>query len=258
MTLEDIIFYPTFKEENHSRMKSFQSILYTNNPDFANYHLAFERLFAEVCLIRGDNISLVNLPIQDNTEDSSLFSLFMGVNKHSRKRVEMSQEFFATYEKHPDSFLSLECEQTEYYRYYKEWIYKKATTPRNPLKKAFKNRDLENKIRQHVKDYVMMFDNIKKHGTLVGNSKSIDYSTQLTCYDLPWCFKYHNYYKERDGAHRRAILKYLGMKEIPTLVFDFNEINEEFVAQKSSLNYIVENFKWYQRIINKNVEYLTN
>lgn len=79
--------------------------------------------------------------------------------------------------------------------------------------------------------FLDMFDNMKAAGGLVSASKGADAgSAPWRPTDLPWAIDYFGIVKKRDGSHRRAVYRYLGLDRIPTIVVDFAAIPDDVVA----------------------------
>jgi hypothetical protein len=95
-----------------------------------------------------------------------------------------------------------------------------------------------------------MLENFRNSGgLLVSNSKSSKPSGHLRYYDLPWAIDYFGYVKERDGAHRRATLYYLGQQSVPTLVLNFSKIDDKDVTTMTENKILRENFSKFRAMV---------
>ncbi len=106
-----------------------------------------------------------------------------------------------------------------------------------------------------ARERVAMLENFRNSGgRLVSNSKSGHPSDHLRYFDLPWAFDYFGYVKERDGAHRRATLHYLGQPSIPTLVLNFSKVTPDVCASVTKIKTLPADFSRFRAMVQSIVE----
>lgn len=244
LQLSDITFLDSVDETAHPRYKSVSGYIVSNATEFAAYHQVFERLVAEIGMMTDRNVQIRQIPLAPDPLENTLFARLVGINQHNNERKVLTEEFLSRYdEAGADRFFSKAMKETGYYRY----CLKNATRKKPGKAEAA----VETHLDQHMREFVFMYENMKKAGGLVPNARREPSEGKNTdrfqYYDLPWAIDYLGYVKKRDGAHRRAVAAYIGLESLPMLVFDFGRLQPDDL--KSCNPYIQEHFGWYRELI---------
>ena len=221
------------------------------NKNFSTYHEFFERAFVEPCIKSGiyTKLKFHNISTFKNIDNDFL----IGNNLNVFNRCRFSREFFDLYEKNGDKFFF----KNKLYRstkYYEDLCVKFGRfNTNNPFKKyLIENRNKKNIIKR-LKEYILMYNTMKKNNTLIPNMKKENNKTDIYYpSDFPWSIKYSDYIRHRDGSHRRSIAFYLKWNELPTLEFEFDLIKQNFLEKYDNLLY--EYFSIYKKIIEDRIK----
>lgn len=215
----------------------------TKKLDFNEYREVFERCFVEVQIMRGAIGSIRPVKIINTPLENTKFAEIMGINKISNFRVNCAKEFFDLYEKYGEKdFLKKYVYDTEFY--------KQAAERRKYRKSIFPTPKRQ---KNNLKKFLRMYENMKKIGNLVPNSRSekIRYDIYHP-EDFPWAINYFGYIKNRDGSHRRMIMHYFGSETIDSIVVDFEKITREDLKEMPSFLY--DNFEWFYNEVKSKYE----
>jgi hypothetical protein len=247
LAIGEVHFDRAFSFQQSNRFASVQALLRTGRPEFAIYHECFERLVCETLIARGQCTTLEALPALPAAEPLSRLRFLVGYNNHSPERVRQANEFFGRYEANEADFIPKKLYlSTEYGQHVLAHAVdssaRRRKLPTWSLELLAK-RNVDAKVRR----FVNIFRNIKRAERLVGSADKDKPSATLHHYDVPWAIKYGDYYRLRDGAHRRSVYAYLGEPLIPTLVADFDAITAEMLEPFPQ--YLSEHFKWYKAVI---------
>ncbi|MGB0455267.1 MAG: hypothetical protein ACPGJV_16285 [Bacteriovoracaceae bacterium] len=251
--MKDIKFNKNFKVEDHSAFQKFKLVFQSENPEFITFHEIFERLVCEVSIIRGECTNLEMVAIKPEEKETSLFEYLIGVNYHSEKRTKMLEELLKTCENesesdylNPQKYMKL-----EYCLFYFDHTLRNAGNLSKRLPHFIRVQKAHKSIQKQLKRIRTMFFSLKNAESLVGHADQEGGDKTLNYYDIPWAIRYGEVIKRRDGAHRRAIMKYLGHEKIPTLVCDYKEVTQK---AKSFVNnsFILNNIDWYSQILDQN------
>jgi hypothetical protein len=173
------------------------------------------------------------------------------MGNHSRQEARYSNlsNFFEQYDRtQPHLFFSKKLYlETQYFKNEILPQSKRLFTRSLRLLNSLAGRDPYERI---AREKVTMLENFRNSkGQLVSNSRSSQPSDRLRYFDLPWAIDYFGYVKERDGAHRRATLHYLGEQSIPTLVLDFSRIDPKVCAQATDNKILRANFLKFRAMV---------
>ena len=220
--------------------------------DFETYRVLFEKCFIEVGIMKG-NLGEVNpVPLTPAPAEDTDFALKMGLNEHSKTRVESAHELFSLYEEHGEREFLRE-------KMYKQTNYWVTITE---SKETFLSRSL--KIIKRVDEdekrmlrILQMFNNMKIIRNLV--PKSLDGKIEYDIFhpeDFPWSINYFGCIKRRDGSHRRMVMKYFGAETVDEIVVDFESITLDDLD--GCLPYLKNNFEWFYSEVMKASKELTH
>jgi hypothetical protein len=246
MNLSEIHFSSRISLEEHARYSGFKSLL--GLPDFAAYREVFERGWAEISIMCGEGLNLLDLKISGEPPDSTLLVNLMGANLHAPRRVRFAKEFFDAYESVDKKvFLREFVFRTEYVKDILGFEEDRIADLKGIRLVRARNRIKKN-VNYRISSFLNLYENMKKFGTIVGDAHKVHERVPLlSSMDLPWAIDYFGYIKLREGAHRRAIANYLGWETIPTLVFDFGQVTRGVL--KEAHPYIRDNFKWFAELV---------
>ncbi len=241
------IEFDEFKIFNNNRFNYLKSNFLLNK-NFSTYHEFFERSFVEPCISSGIYTKLKFHKVKNYLNMKNDF--LIGNNLNALNRCKYAKEFFSLYEKSGEKvfFKKKMFKSTKYYHdlYFK---LNKIET-RNSLKKVLINYKNNRVILERIKEYIVMYKVMKKNNSLLPKIKNEKIKKE--CFypsDFPWAIKYSNYIRHRDGSHRRSIAFFLGWKTLPTLEFQFDLIEKNFLKKYSNLLY--QYFPIYKKIINE-------
>jgi hypothetical protein len=244
--LDEIEFASRLELESHPRFAAFNRSIGLR--DFTAYREVFERGWAELSIMCGENVRLEQLPVSDvEPADDPLVNL-MGVNSHSPKRVKFATEFFSEYERlGRKAFLDGGKKRTDYFADLVETAeVRMRGLPR--VRRVLEKRKIMREINGRIATFLNVYENMKRFNSLVGGAHVLhDTAPNLKPTDVPWAIDYRGYVKLRDGAHRRAAARGLGWPTIPTLIFEFDRIDSKDFAQAHP--YIRDNFRWFVDIV---------
>lgn len=246
MTIEKINFLPRIDLSHHPRYGEFSQLI--GKRDFSAYREVFERGWAETSILCGQKVRLEEVAITQEGPPSSLLINLLGVNEHGPRRVRLTREFFDDYERLGEvPFIKQRAFQTSYVLDLQGTVEGRRSGLRG-LRKLLARRNQQQEVRTKIDRFLNIYENMKKFGTVVGQAWEIHSNPPpLTPSDLPWAIDYLGYLKLRDGAHRRAAANYLGWESIPTLVFEFDQVNERELELAHP--YIRDNFNWFDRLV---------
>jgi hypothetical protein len=248
IAIGEVHFDKSFPFQRSRHYTSLLPLLRTKRPEFAIYHECFERLVCETLIARGELTTLELLPSNPDDEALSARRFLVGFNNHSPLRVRQSRELFARFEADEADFIAKKRYlSTEYAQYFLAHEVERLADARKNVPRwglsLLARRNLHGKVGR----FINIFSNVKKAGRLVGAADRPQPVATLRHYDVPWAIKYGDYYRLRDGAHRRSVYAYLGEAAVPTLVVDFDRIAAEHLQPFPE--YLYEHFKWYKEVI---------
>ena len=248
MKLNDIAFKSRIPIEAHPRYPEIRRLIGLR--DFAAYREVFERGWAETSILAGESTRLEDLQVTSAEPTAKAFAHLMGVNEHALRRVRLAQEFFELYERvGRDRFLKEFAIRTGYVQ---DIIAHMAnrTLDRDGIRGFLDQRRQSKRIQHRIITFSNLYENMKRHGALVGQAHTLhDTPPPLRATDLPWAIDYGGYVKLREGAHRRAAASALGWTSIPTLVFEFQSVNEDTLGNAHP--YIRDNLDWFTDIMHR-------
>ena len=189
----------------------------------------------------GEFMRLEELPIAEEEPPNTPLVNLMGVSQHSPLRVRLAREFFN------------ECERVGRSRFLKEVAIKTGCGQNldviaDHMTSGLKGIRFLKGIQHRIANYLNTYANMKRFGTLVGRANMPqEDSPPLTPMNVPWAIDYRGYVKLRDGAHWRAAAHYLGWKNMPTLVFEFDRVTKD--GLENAHPYIRDNFDWFAELV---------
>lgn len=232
--------------------KAFENIV---EGDFDSYRELFERCFVEKGIMTGQLGSIRPVSLEHDPYEDTEFGKLMGVNQLCNNRISWAKEFFDLYEACGRSeFLRHRMYETTYYKETFKLLSGNACGLKGYLVKLQKLRIRKLKYERKIINILLnMYENMKIANGLVASAKNPKGNNkEWYYYDFPWAIDYFGYIKKRDGSHRRMIAKYLGLKEIDTIVVDFASLTKEDL--KDSLPYLGDNFEWFYTTVKKERE----
>lgn len=240
--MRDIRFDPCPTAEDLPRFLELRR--HIGIPDFAAYRELFERAWAERLLLSGKCVEVRQLPPDYTPAQDHPFHVLMAVNEHTGAKGRTAVEFLDQYERlGRKRFLSKAAESTGYARFMLSSI-ECSVGSRIPGLSRFR---VQRALLARMLSFLVLYDNMKLAGQVVGAGRTPGGSAELQARDLPWAIDYLGYVKLCDGAHRRAIASYLGWKAIPTLVLDFQQVTEEELANAPS--WLRQSFPIFHEIV---------
>ena len=243
------IEYEKFEKSHQNKFNNLK-MNFLINKNFTSYHEWFERSFVETCIKSG---IFTKLKLHDVKDFSKIDQDFLiGNNQNVENRAKFSRQFFSLINLHGEVnfFKNKIYENTNYYIDLKTKLALKM--PKNYLKKMMYNYKSKQMILKRVKEYFLMYENMKKFNSLMPNMKNKVIRKKIYLpSDLPWAIKYKKFIRHRDGSHRRSLAFYLKWKKLPTLEFQFDLIEKEFLKKHDDILY--DYFPIYKKIINDRV-----
>ena len=235
----NIEYHDEYSIEDNVRCKACMSSIDDKELDFQMYKEMFERCIIEVGIMKGTLGTVRPVPLAQGSEDETDFAMKMGVNKHSKARVNSALEFFDLYEKHGErEFLKKKkYKQTNY------WFISTKES-RMSLSKIINMFISDYEDKKRLGPFLQMYKNMSIIRDLVPNAlnNKIKYSVYHPN-DFPWSINYFGHIKRRDGSHRRMIMKYFGAETVDEIVVDFDKITKDDL--NGSIPYLKDNFEWF-------------
>lgn len=235
----NIEYHDDYSIEDNVRCKACMSSIDDKELDFQMYKEMFERCIIEVGIMKGTLGTVRPVPLAQGSEDETDFAMKMGVNKHSKARVNSALEFFDLYEKHGErEFLKKKkYKQTNY------WFISTKES-RMSLSKIINMFISDYEDKKRLGPFLQMYKNMSIIRDLVPNAlnNKIKYSVYHPN-DFPWSINYFGHIKRRDGSHRRMIMKYFGAETVDEIVVDFDKITKDDL--NGSIPYLKDNFEWF-------------
>ena len=223
--------------------------------DFDSYRGLFERCFVEVGIMTGQLGSIRPVSLEPDPYENTEFGKLMGVNQLCNNRILWAKEIFDLYEAcGRKEFLKNRMYETTYYKETFKALNSNVGGLKGYLFKLQKLRIRKLKYERNIINILLnTYENMKIANGLVPSAKNPKGNNQeWFYYDFPWAIDYFGYIKKRDGSHRRMIAKYLGLREIDTIVVDFASLTKEDL--KDSLFYLRDNFEWFYTTVKKERE----
>ena len=239
----DIKFYNDYTIKHNVRCKTCKASLDENKLDFDEYREIFERCYIEVGIMKGTLGTIRPVSLTQDHMDETDLAKKMGLNKHSKARVNSALEFFDLYEKHGErEFLNKKMyKQTRY------WL--TISKENGTLLSRFLNLIIPNYMdKKRMIPLLQMYKNMRIIRNLVPHSRNK--KVKFSIYhpeDFPWSINYFGYIKKRDGSHRRMIMRYFGAKTVDEIVVDFDKITVDDLNR--SIPYLKDNFLWFYNVI---------
>lgn len=249
-------------DKDHPRHRSLRLLekkLESSGFDFAIYRELFERYVGEGVIATGGfsapgtSKGLVEIrelaigpkhPTEINPIEEAL-----GQHPRQEERYLDLSSFFEQYDKTPTELFFQKKLYLET-RYFKKEIIPNSKQNLKRSLRLLSSLTGRDPLERIARERVAMLENFRNSGgLLVSNSKSSKPSGHLRYYDLPWAIDYFGYVKERDGAHRRATLYYLGHQSIPTLVLNFKKIDTQVVEATTENKILRENFSKFRAMV---------
>lgn len=248
MELSEVIFNKNFKPTDHKRYFEFKFLIgSTNIKDYQEY---FERSFVEVCIEKGKFVKIVKCPTKSLTQERFLKLGDLGNNMNILKRCKYLDIFLKKIDSNVLNIFFFF--RYDYYQHFKKKFLSDYDKHKyyNYLKYFLANY----KASLRVLNTLIMYKNIKAKKKFISNSKRLvtfNNSIKLKPSDIPWAIQYNKNLRHRDGSNRRAIAYHLKWKNIPTLVFDFNQLKYNDIIQTND-PFLIDGFKEFKIFVNKN------
>lgn len=188
-------------------------------PSFASYLEVFERSIVETCLRRGIACELESYSESDILAPPSEASFLTGYNEHALFKAAGAREYFGKYEdsaRSPLMFALMEARGTLYGKDMYQSISERSRSRLSFVIVPYKF------IKRQVR-FVNLYENMKREGRYVSDGRRRHASGMPEAIDIPWSIQYPHARKLRDGSHRRACAIALGWKEIPHLIFRYED-----------------------------------